>query len=77
MGSQSLLLRIRDILQVGDERTLQVVLVDVISSQLANTCVVAKLYDPLYHNHSDYTDPFLYIDLEYARESAAYKYLHD
>ena len=50
---------------------------DVISGQLANTRVVAKLYDPLYHDHSDYTDPFLYVDLEYARESAAYKYLHD
>ena len=75
--SRSLLLRIRDTIRVGDEKTSQVVLVDVISGQLANTRVVAKLYDPLYHDHSDYTDPFLYVDLEYARESAAYKYLHD
>ena len=63
--------------RVGDERTSQVVLVDVISSQLANTRVVAKLYDPLYYNHYDYTDSFLYIDHEYSQESAAYKYLHD
>ena len=75
--SRSLLLRIRDTIRVGDEKTSQVVLVDVISGQLANTRVVAKLYDPLYHDHSDYTDPFLYVDVEYARESAACRYLHD
>ena len=77
LGSQGLRLKIRDAIRVGDEKTSQVVLVDVISGQLANDRVVAKLYDPLYHDHSDgYTDPFLFVDVEYARQSAAYTYLH-
>lgn len=77
LGSRCLRLKIRKVIRVGDEKTSQIVLVDVISGQLSNTRVAAKLYDPLYHDHSsDDVDPFLFVDVEYARESAAYRYLH-
>ncbi|RAK97310.1 uncharacterized protein BO80DRAFT_482329 [Aspergillus ibericus CBS 121593] len=76
LGSRCLRLEIRMAIRVGDEITSQIILVDVISGHLSNTPVVAKLYDPLYHDHSDnYVDPFLFVDVEYARESAAYRYL--
>ncbi|PYI05941.1 hypothetical protein BO78DRAFT_139100 [Aspergillus sclerotiicarbonarius CBS 121057] len=76
-GSRCLRLKIREAIRVGDEKTSQIVLVDVISGQLSSTRVVAKLYDPLYYGHSnDDVDPFIWVDVEYTRESAAYRYLH-
>ena len=76
-GSRCLRLKIREAIRVGDGKTSQIVLVDVISGQLSSTRIVAKLYDPLYYDHSnDDVDPFLFVDVEYTRESAAYRYLH-
>ncbi|GAB1198166.1 hypothetical protein APSETT444_007474 [Aspergillus pseudonomiae] len=76
-GSQRLRLKIHKAIRVGDEKSSQIVVVDVISGQLPSTRVVAKLYDPLYYDHSaDDVDPFLFVDVEYTQESAAYRYLH-
>ncbi|PWY64966.1 hypothetical protein BO94DRAFT_504973 [Aspergillus sclerotioniger CBS 115572] len=76
-GSKRLRLKICDTIRVGDGKTSQIVLVDVISGELSKTHIVAKLYDPLYYDHSnDDVDPFIFIDVEYTRENAAYRYLH-
>lgn len=76
-GSQCLRLQIREAIRVGDGKTSQIVLVNVISGQPFGTLIIAKLYDPLYYDHSnDDVDPFLFVDVEYTRESAAYRYLH-
>lgn len=50
-GSKRLYLKIHKALRVCDEKTSQIVLVDVISGQLPSTRGVAKLYDPLYYVH--------------------------
>ncbi|KAK6823692.1 hypothetical protein RU639_006480 [Aspergillus parasiticus] len=77
LGSCALHLKIKKAIRVGDGKTSQIVLADVISGQGFTTPLVAKLYDPLYYDHSlDDVDPFLYVDLEYTRETAAYRHLH-
>ncbi|KAE8311012.1 hypothetical protein BDV41DRAFT_543319 [Aspergillus transmontanensis] len=76
LGTRCLRLKVHKAIRVGDGKTSQIVLVDVISGQLPNSRVVAKLYDPLYYDHADDdVDPFLFVDVEYTRESAAYRYL--
>ncbi|PYH96027.1 hypothetical protein BO71DRAFT_397535 [Aspergillus ellipticus CBS 707.79] len=76
LGTRCLRLRVHEAIRVGDGKTSQIILVDVISGQLPNSQVVAKLYDPLYYDHAnDDVDPFLFVDVEYTRESAAYRYL--
>ncbi|KAE8163869.1 hypothetical protein BDV40DRAFT_287402 [Aspergillus tamarii] len=77
LGSRALHLKIKKAIRVGDGKTSQIVLVDVLSGQGFTTPLVAKLYDPLYYDHSlDDVDPFLYVDVEYTRETAAYRHLH-
>ncbi|KAB8262157.1 hypothetical protein BDV32DRAFT_136854 [Aspergillus pseudonomiae] len=74
-GSHTLRLKIREPIRVGDGKTSQIVLVDVVSGQGA-TPIVAKIYDPLYYDHSnDDVDPFLYVHIEHNRETAAYRHL--
>ncbi|RAL03148.1 uncharacterized protein BO80DRAFT_14409 [Aspergillus ibericus CBS 121593] len=79
-GSHTLRLKIRKQIRVSDGKSSQIVLVEVISNQLPETMpttLVAKLYDPLYWDHyQDSVDPFIYIDKEYATETAAYQHLH-
>lgn len=58
LGSRVLHLKIRKAIRVGDGKTSQIVLVDVVSGQGFTTPLVAKLYDPLYYDHSlDDVDP--------------------
>ncbi|PYH78347.1 hypothetical protein BO82DRAFT_421965 [Aspergillus uvarum CBS 121591] len=77
MGTLQLTLRTLNVLQVRDSSTSQVVLVKIIKGHLANVRVVAKFYDPLYYNHQrSILDPFLCVEEEYTRETAAYQHLH-
>ncbi|KAE8373392.1 hypothetical protein BDV26DRAFT_272220 [Aspergillus bertholletiae] len=77
LGSRTLRLKINEPIRVGDENRSQIVLVDAVSGQAPATTMVAKLYDPLYYDHSnDDVDPFLFVDIEFTRETAAYTHLH-
>ena len=76
LGHHTLRLRIVDTIRVGDEKTSQIVLVVILSGQKHATRAVAKLYDPLYFDHTEFdVDPFQSADVEYMRESAAYRRL--
>lgn len=76
LSHHTLRLRIVDTIRVGDEKTSQIVLVDILSDQKHATRAVAKFYDPLYFDHSEFgADPFQPADVEYMRESAAYRRL--
>ena len=76
LGHHTLRLRIVDTIRVGDEKTSQIVLVVILSGQKHATRAVAKFYDPLYFDHTEFdVDPFQSADVEYMRESAAYRRL--
>ena len=77
LGHRTLRLRIVDTIRVEDEKTSQIVLVDIFSDRENHaTRAVAKFYDPLYFDHSEFgVDPFRSADLEYTCESAAYRQL--
>lgn len=44
---------------------------------LVNGGMVAKIYDPMYYDSSEYPDVVWYADRTYSREAAAYGYLHN
>lgn len=49
---------------------------EVVSGPHSGQRVVAKFYDPLYYDDGqDDVDPLLSVDVEYSRESTAYRYL--
>jgi serine/threonine protein kinase len=71
-------LKIVGTVRIGDNHSAQLVTVQILRTSPPNvlptdTNLFAKIYDPLYFNHEqDDADPFLYIDRDYARETAAY-----
>ncbi|KAL1857980.1 hypothetical protein Plec18170_003204 [Paecilomyces lecythidis] len=70
-------LKILETIRVGDGKSAQVVSVQILSGpRLVDLELVAKLYDPLYYDHSsDDADPFLCVDRHYTHETAAYVHL--
>lgn len=80
-GQTQLGLKICGTIQVGDNKSAQVVVVQVESSTSSNLpkgkTLVAKIYDPLYHTDQDDVDPFLLMDRDYRSETAAYNVLRE
>ncbi|KAK9362912.1 hypothetical protein V1504DRAFT_438149 [Lipomyces starkeyi] len=84
-GTATVDLKIVDIVRAGDQRSSQLVTVQVVnvdppgsSLPLSNITLMAKIYDPLYFDHEqDDADPFLCVDRAYCREVAAYKALSE
>lgn len=70
-------LKTLETIRVGDGKSAQVVSVRILSGpRLVDLELVAKLYDPLYYDHSsDDADPFLCVDRHYTHETAAYVHL--
>ncbi|KAJ9284666.1 hypothetical protein DTO021C3_7793 [Paecilomyces variotii] len=72
-------------IRAGEDHSAQIVAVNILNTSpdcpktlQGVTTAVAKLYDPLYFDHSDDdTDPFLCVKCHYSREAASYARLSD
>ena len=80
-GQTQVGLKVTGTIQVGDNKSAQVVVVQVQSSTSKDLpegkTLLAKIYDPLYHTDQDDVDPFLSMDRDYRSETAAYNALRE
>lgn len=71
-------LKIDGAVRIGDNHSAQLVTVQILHTSPpkmlpTDTNLLAKIYDPLYFDHGqDDVDPFLCVDRDYARDTAAY-----
>ena len=77
LGAKEVSLKIIRHLRTGDAKAAQLVLAKVDDS-ISSFPLVAKFYDPFYFNHvQDDVDPFLTVDIAYAKETSAYQFLNN
>ncbi|WEW61550.1 hypothetical protein PRK78_007040 [Emydomyces testavorans] len=82
LGTSTVEFEISYALQAGEEHRSQVLAVNILKT--SSDCLkknvtraVAKVYDPLYYDHTNCRDPFSATDLSYATEAAVYNRLAD
>lgn len=82
-GIHTVSFRITGAVKIGDKQNAQLATVQILEvtpntphSPPTDLILLAKLYDPLYHDHDqDDVDPFLCVDRDYSHETAAYSAL--